>query len=138
MKLVVDTNVVFSALIAGGKTREAILTTDLDLAVPEFFYTELENNRSAVRAKTGLTDAELDLLLSLIFAELTVVPKATFSHQLEQASAVMADIDPDDVPFLALALHREAGIWSDDGHFHEQDAVPVWTTSDLLAQLGLI
>lgn len=138
MKLVVDTNSVFSALIAGGKTREAMLTRDLDLAVPEFFYTELENNQPAVRAKTGLSDPELDLLLSILFAELTVVPKATFSHRLDEASAVMADVDPDDVPFLALALHREAAVWSDDGDFQDQDAVPVWTTSDLLAHLDLI
>lgn len=69
MRLVVDTNVVFSALIAGGKTREAILTTDLDLAVPEFFYSELDGNRAAVRAKTGLPEAELDLLLSILFGE---------------------------------------------------------------------
>ena len=138
MRLVVDTNIVFSALIAGGKTREVILAADLDLAVPEFFYSELQDNRPSVRQKTGLTDPDLDLLLSLLFAELTIVPRDEFSHTLGEANDVMADIDSDDVPFLALALHRECGIWSDDGHFQEQEVVPVWTTSTLLAHLGFI
>jgi predicted nucleic acid-binding protein len=135
MKLVVDTNIVFSALIAGGKTREAILASDLDLAVPEFFYSELRNNRPAIREKTGLSDADLDLLRSILFAEVTIVPRDEFSHRLDQAGEIMADIDPDDIPFLALAMHRDAAIWSDDGPFQEHVSVPVFTTSELLDNL---
>jgi predicted nucleic acid-binding protein len=37
LRLVIDTNIIFSALIAGGKTRELIITAPVYLFVPEFF-----------------------------------------------------------------------------------------------------
>ena len=135
MKLVLDTNVVFSALIAGGKTRETILSGDLTLYVPEFFFTELRNNLSEVEEKTGLKRDELELLLGLLFEEIRIVPREEFQERLPEAKTHIAEDDPDDVPFLALALALDAGVWSDDNHFQEQSAVPVWKTHELLEML---
>nr|WP_276277157.1 PIN domain-containing protein [Halomicroarcula sp. SYNS111] len=45
MKLVVDANVVISALIADSKTRELIVTLEPDLTTPEFVYEERELHR---------------------------------------------------------------------------------------------
>lgn len=47
----------------------------------------------------------------------------------------MEQVDPDDVPFLALALQREADIWSDDKHFQKKDAVRVWRNHELIDEL---
>ena len=132
MDLVVDTNVVFSALIAGGKTRELIITGPADLHAPEFFYTELEGHREEVAAKTGLSERDLSVLLNLVFEHVHIVPREEFDHSLGDARDHIADIDPDDVPFLALALHLDAGVWTDDNHFQQQDAVPVWRTHELV------
>jgi predicted nucleic acid-binding protein len=43
MKLVIDANVVISALIADSKTRELIVTLEPDLLTPAFVYDEIEN-----------------------------------------------------------------------------------------------
>jgi predicted nucleic acid-binding protein len=49
----------------------------------------------------------------------------------------MKGIDEDDAPFVALALHVDGdGIWSNDAHMHEQDLVRVWTTAEILEELG--
>ena len=55
MRLVIDTNIVFSALITGGKTRECIITAPVELYAPEFFYTEFENHRETIH-RPGATD----------------------------------------------------------------------------------
>lgn len=136
MKLVLDTNVIFSALIAGGKTREVILTEDVTLYVPEFFFSELQNHRDTLEEKTGLERDELELLLGLLFEEIRVVPREEFEKHLSKAKEHIASHDPDDVPFLALALSRSADVWSDDNHFQKQEAVSVWTTSELIAELS--
>lgn len=135
MKLVCDTNVVFSALIAGGKTRELILTDQIDLYAPEFFFTELDDHRTEISEKSNLHEDELGLLLNILFKDTEVVPKEEFKDELSHASECIGETDPDDVPFLALALHLDADIWSDDGDFDEQDDVTNWKTHELVEHL---
>ncbi|GGJ13488.1 hypothetical protein GCM10008995_24200 [Halobellus salinus] len=48
MKLVIDANVVISALITDSKTREHIVTLEPDLLTPEFVHDEIENYTARV------------------------------------------------------------------------------------------
>ncbi|WEL21696.1 PIN domain-containing protein [Halorhabdus sp. BNX81] len=132
MKLVCDTNVVFSALIAGGKTRELILSDRTDLYAPEFFFTELDNHRAEIQEKSKLPGDDLDLLLAMLFEETDIVPREEFEPELQKARHHIAGADPDDVPFLALTLHLDVDVWSDDSDFEDQRAVTVWKTHDLV------
>lgn len=132
MQLVVDTNVVFSALIAGGKTRELVLTGGFDLYAPAYFDTEVRNHRETLSEKTGLATDRLDTLLDLVLDEITTVPSDAFDGSLPAARKAMADVDPDDAPFLALALHLGCALWSDDGDLREQDLAPIVTTTELV------
>lgn len=135
MKLVCDTNIVFSALIAGGKTRELLLSDRIELYAPEFFFTELDNHREEISEKSNLSEDELGLLLDLLFKDTEVVPKEEFEGELSQASERIEETDPDDVPFLALALHLDIDLWSDDTDFDDQDVVKNWKTHELVAHL---
>ncbi|KXB01074.1 hypothetical protein AKJ41_02850 [candidate division MSBL1 archaeon SCGC-AAA259O05] len=60
------------------------------------------------------------------------MPKPEFKEQITKAEKTIGEIDPDDVPFLALALHLDADIWSDDKHFQKQEKVNVWKTTQLV------
>lgn len=100
--------------------------------MPEFYFTEFRANRPEVMAKTGLTESELDLLLDLLFEGMRIVPRSEFEDRLAEASEAIGSADPDDVPFLALAMHLDADVWSDDEHFRRQDAVRVWRTHELV------
>ena len=51
MKLVVDANVVISALIADSKTRELIVTLEPDLFTPEFVHEEIGNYEELIVEK---------------------------------------------------------------------------------------
>lgn len=135
MKLVCDTNVVFSALIAGGKTRELILSDETDLYAPEFFFTELENHRGEIEEKSSLSEEQVGLLLNVLFKDTEVVPREEFEDELKRASRIIGDTDPDDVPFLALSLHLDVDLWTDDTDFEEQDEVTVWKTHELVSRL---
>lgn len=136
MKLVCDTNVVFSALIAGGKTRELILSDQTDLYVPEFFFTELDGHRQEIEEKSRLSEEQLGLLFNVLFKDTEVIPREEFEHQIEQANKLIGDTDPDDISFLALALDLDTDIWTDDTDFQEQDEVTVWKTHELVNHLN--
>ncbi len=44
----------------------------------------------------------------------------------------MKDIDPDDAPFLAIAMKTKVdGIWSEDKGFQQQNHIRVYTTKEL-------
>lgn len=137
MRLVADTNVVFSALFADGVTRALLLADGLSVVVPEYFSSEFANHRDEVRQRTGLEESDLDLLFALLFEDVTVVPREEFSDAIPVATEALGTVDPDDVPFLALAISLDVGIWTDDDHFQRQDLVPVWRTSDLASRFQM-
>ncbi|MFP4632779.1 MAG: PIN domain-containing protein [Halobacteriota archaeon] len=137
MKLVCDTNVVFSALIAGGKTRELIISNETHLYVPEYFFLELDDHRSEIARKSQIPEERIELLYTVLFKDIEVVPREEFEDRLPEASDAIGDTDPDDVPFLALALHLDAGVWTDDTDFEQQDEVDVWKTHDLVERFEL-
>jgi predicted nucleic acid-binding protein len=69
--------------------------------------------------------------IDLLFQYVETVPASDFYPHIEAAEQAIGDIDPDDVLYVACALARDAGVWSDDSAFAEQDLVPVFTTSDV-------
>lgn len=96
----------------------------------------MDNNRGEIAEKSKLSEGQLKLLLNILFRDTEVVPREEFENKLELSSRLIGDTDPDDVPFLALALHLDVDIWTDDTDFEEQDEVKVWKTHDLVNRLN--
>ncbi|TAK56720.1 MAG: PIN domain-containing protein [Bacteroidetes bacterium] len=133
MQLVLDTNILLSALIRNSKTRTILLHPSFSFFLPEYSLEEFEKYKGMVLEKSNLSVEELDLLLGLLLERVTVVSASTFASFMPEAWSIMALIDPDDSPFIALALsfHND-GIWSQDKDFERQSKVKVWKTSDLV------
>lgn len=132
MKLVVDANVILSALIADSITRERIVTLEPDLLTPAVIHDEIEAHEDLIVEKSGLDENRVHQFIDLLFGYIDVVPVREFSHRIDDAEDAIADIDRDDVLYLACALGCDAGIWSDDSDFSEQNLVPVYTTGDVI------
>ena len=129
MKLVVDTNVVFSALVKNSRTREMLFYPALKLYAPEYLFEELEEHRKEIEEKAGITDDEFDVFVFVLKRVLEVVPKRAYEGYFLEARKVVSDSG--DVPFAALAIALSAtvsrdgdcGIWSNDKHFVEKEGV---------------
>ena len=130
MKLVADANVLLSALIGGQAVRvlrhtaiEEILTTETTLAEVQEYATQLAQ-------KKGLP---MDVvLLAAATLPVTIVPHSAYASALSEARRRIGRRDPDDVEILALALHLDVPVWSNDNDF--EDTGIVWyTTATLLA-----
>lgn len=132
MKLVIDANVVISALIADSKTRELIVTLEPDLLTPAFVHDEIENYEDLIVEKSGMKPDRVAQFINLLFQYIDIVPAEDFYPAIENAKGAIGDTDPDDVLYLACALSEEAAIWSDDSDFTEQNLVETYTTSDVL------
>ena len=136
MRLVVDTNILFSAMIRDSFTRKILVSSSLDFFMPEFALTEIEKHKGLLVEKSGLSKEDIELILGQLTENIHVVPVDEFSKFVSQAKRALEDIDLDDIPFLALALSFiNDGIWSDDKGLKKQDLVKVWTTTELYGML---
>jgi len=132
MKLVIDANVVISALIADSKTRELIVTLEPDLLTPAFVHDEIGNYQDLIVKKSGMSPDRVAQFIDLLFQYIGVVPASEFYQAIESADDAIGDTDPDDVLYLACAIANNAAIWSDDSDFEEQSIVEVYSTSDVI------
>ncbi|WP_251330593.1 PIN domain-containing protein [Haloplanus pelagicus] len=132
MRLVVDANVVISALVADSKTWELIVTLDPDLLTPAFVHDEIENYEELIAEKSGMDPNRVAQFVDLLFQYIEIVPVDEFHPAIEEANAAIGDIDPSDVLYLACAIASGAAIWSDDSDFDEQDVVERYSTSDVI------
>ena len=67
MDLVIDANIIMSALIATeGKTYDLILNDGIKLASPDKLAEELEKHKLEILEKSGLSEYDFNLFLSII------------------------------------------------------------------------
>jgi len=129
MRLVVDANVLLSALIADAKTRELLVTLEPDLLTPEVIEDELEKYDDLIVEKSGMSMEKVSKFLDLLFQYIEIVPTEELVPEIDRADDALCDTDPDDVLYLACALARDAAIWSDDSDFEAQSLVSVYPTA---------
>lgn len=136
--MVVDANVVISALVADSKTRELVVTLKPELLTPEVIHGEIGNHEALIVEKSGMDAGRLQQFIDLLFRYVETVPASEFYPYIEEAEEAIGDADPDDVLYVACALAREAGVWSDDSDFDEQDLVPVFTTGEVVESFDTV
>jgi len=133
MRLVVDTNVILSALLRNSTTRRMLLDPSFELYVPEHLCSELRAHKTEIAKRSALTEGDVSTALDMLLEGIIVVPERRFRSFIPKALEAMRGIDKDDAPFLALALSfPNDGIWSNDMHFQRQNLVKVRRTEDVL------
>ena len=132
MRLVVNTNRIVAALIKNSFSRKIITSRKFELITASLAKIEIKKHKAEIIKKSHLPEAEFERLLSVIFKKVYVVNDSIIRSKEVPARKIMDSIDPDDSPFIALALSvKNDGIWSDDEHFTKQDRIKIWKTKDL-------
>ena len=133
MKLIVDTNIIFKALIKNSKVRAILLSPNHQLYLPEYAVEEVEKHMALLMKKTGLSEEEIRLALSILLTNMQVVPSESILAKWNEAEEIMKPIDTGDTPFIAASLSITCdGIWSDDKDLKRQRRVKVWSTREVI------
>ena len=133
MNIVIDTNILFSALIRDSITREIIVESGWNIYYPEISFHEIRKYKTYILGKSGMDEDEYKKLLNDLLNQITIIPEESIRCKLEEARKVIGEVDPDDVVFIAAALGLEDSvIWSDDKDFDKQDKVKVLKTVDMV------
>ena len=133
MRIVIDSNILFSALIRDSKTRELILNYDNSFLFPSFIFVEMKKYKNELLQKSGLNEKEFNKLLEIILKKVIIVPSEVLNLHKKEALKIIKDIDPDDALFIACSLaYQDSIIWSDDKELKKQDKIKVFNTAEIM------
>lgn len=103
MKIVIDSNVIFSSLLSG-KTFYMDILNQNEVYAPDFLFEEIEEYENTIIEHTPLKEDFYDYALE-IFQSLKIVPRiAVRPNTWQKAYDLCKTIDEKDTPFLALSL----------------------------------
>lgn len=132
MNIVIDANVLFSALIKDSLTRRLILEYDSQFLFPEYIFTEFEKHKDELLHKMRMTPNEAETLLQIILRKVVIIPNAHLKAFRDKALAIAEPIDVNDVIFIACALaYPNSILWSNDKKLKQQHEVTVLNTQEM-------
>ena len=136
MKLVIDANIIFAALIKGGLTAELIISNELQLFAPEFLLEEFSKYQNQILEKTHRSKKNFGNFVRILKEYITFIPQKNITPFLEKANAFSPD--PKDSVYLALALALKSAVWSNDKKLKkEQNHIKVLSTEDLIKKINI-
>jgi len=118
MNIIVDTNIVFSALLnSTGRIGHVLFNAGgyLEFYSCKFLQKEVYNHFDKIQKHAKLNRNDLLELLNLIesricFIDEDLLPTVT----VEEAMKLVCDVDEDDLAFVALANHIDGLLWTGD------------------------
>ncbi|MDO8554757.1 MAG: PIN domain-containing protein [Candidatus Micrarchaeota archaeon] len=132
MKLIVDSNALFAALIRNSTARKIISHYDAEFFIISANQEELEEYQEELIEKSKIGKIAFQLVLDNVTKKCILVEDTALLVYWKEAKEIMDSIDSDDTPFIAAALATGADIWSDDPHFTKQKKIKIWKTEDLV------
>ncbi len=118
MRIVVDTNIVFSAILnTNGKLSRIILQpkSRLNFYTTNLLYLELLKHKTKLISISKYSESEFQRAFTLITQRIKIInfdliPKRDF----ETAVELTYSIDENDIEFVALAEHIKGKLWTGD------------------------
>jgi len=135
MKLVINSNILFSFFWNDSFTKKLMLLPSLELYTPFFFFKEMDKYTDDILSKTKLSTQQFKIFKEKLSEAVNFVTEGEYSEYINEGIAISPDTK--DADFFALALYLNCPIWSKDKALKKQSKVEVFNTSELLKELGL-
>jgi predicted nucleic acid-binding protein len=146
VKIVVDTNIVFSGLLNSSSKIGKILINSshhFEFYTCDFLRYELLKHRNKLLKRTKLNTEELEELELLITSNITFINEALIPvNIISSTELLLAEIDINDLPFVALAKNLKAKLWTGDKELYKglrakkfKDIITTAELSELLDDL---
>ena len=84
---------------------------------PEYLFIEIHEHWDEILLKSKLSADELNRVLSFLKTEISTIPFEFMPNAIKKARKISPD--PDDVPYIALALHYQCPFWTHDKDLHK-------------------
>ena len=146
MKIVVDTNIVFSAILnSTGRIGQILITSKSNFQFYScvFLKTELNRHQDKLLKLTKLSIEELEELQDLITKNITFIHESLLPEKtIIAAEKLLIDVDLNDSVFVALTKNLKAKLWTGDKELikglKSKKFKDVYTTGEILEILKKI
>ena len=114
--VVVDTNLIFSALIPkASEIRDQLFENSMTFYAPNFLITEIYKHKDKLIAISKLDESEFYLYFNGIIERIQFLPIDFISIESRKtAYNLCKNIDIKDTPFIALSIELNIPIWTGD------------------------
>jgi len=142
MKIVVDTNIVFSAVLnTNSRIANILLQSEMFIHFysTDLLLAEISDHKQKLQNLSGLSKEDLDKSIALItrkirFIDARLIPNDIFNSTEE----LLKDIDLDDVEFVALTDHIGGKLWSGDKTLQRKLAKKNWEKFISMSELSML
>ncbi len=118
MKVVIDTNIIFSAILnTEGAIADLLLSDNpFDFYAPSYIWNELSEHENKLLKMLKLKfEEQLHELKFMITQNIRFISEFQISEDTwGKAHSLTADIDFDDIAFIALTFHLDGILWTGD------------------------
>ncbi|MBI4149505.1 PIN domain-containing protein [Candidatus Woesearchaeota archaeon] len=134
MHIIIDSNVLFSAIIKDSTTRRLILEYPDFFLFPAYIFEEMNRHKEELAAKSKMDEMEFHQLFGLMLQKMAVVPFAVSDQYHDDAQRLAKRVgSPEDVEFFACALaYPGSVIWSNDARLKNQSQIRVISTAEAM------
>jgi predicted nucleic acid-binding protein len=120
--VIVDANIAFKALVSQrGNLRERLdQSANVKFYTPGFLFVELFRHKGRLARATGLKEDDLLAALHVLVSRLEFVNEANTALGLwVEAYRLCKDVDEKDTPYVALTLHLDGRLWTEDAQLKQ-------------------
>jgi predicted nucleic acid-binding protein len=118
VKILVDANIVFSAIInSNGKIGDLLINSKkyFDFIAPEFLRFEIKSKYQRLQIISGLSIERIAEAEYQVCKNITFISEEQIADKYwEEAKLLVAGIDENDMPYIAYAKQFRCKIWSGD------------------------
>ena len=133
MKLVIDSNVIFSAIISPrGRTAELIFVEDLELFSARTLEREILDHKEEIIKKASISRVDFELLHELLLSKICFIEDEELFGFIQRAGEICPD--KTDEAFFAVCLTKNLPLWSNDKKLKQQKVVKVISTEELVKE----
>lgn len=111
IEVVLDANVLFRMLISQGNILEILFSDKLKLCAPERLKEEFLKHKEEIAGKSKLPQPDLEILTSLIFGKVVLVPLSEYKALIPGAKGMLGGHEKDE-DFVALCLLKNIKLWT--------------------------
>jgi predicted nucleic acid-binding protein len=116
MRLIADTNVIFSSLLKMNSIELSILESErFEVYIPTFTFLEIFKHKERIINFSKLTENEILEAYSLILKYTNIINEKDIPKDLMKYSYIKCkDVDENDTIFVASSLFLEGYLWTND------------------------
>jgi predicted nucleic acid-binding protein len=130
MKLVVDTNILFSFFKETSLTRKLIECSSFELISPKIAIDEIKKYSEEIIDKLNITKSEFNMLLEDIKRSINFIDKKEYADFINHAEKISPDLK--DADFLALSMKESCPLWSNDNLLKKQNQITILNTNEII------